>query len=234
MQEMYKALEEQMVKYKDLVAIPVVDNQEPLVSLARNSLIFEYMPEVSDMKAFLKGDIYVRSSVSDKLENVQRNLLGENPGLSLFVTYGYRSLDVQTMRFLKRLAVCAETFYPDPTDLYEAVHRSVAVPTVAGHPTGGAIDIAIFDTQKKQFLEFGTRQYDYSTKDYYVFSSNVSSEATQNRLFLRELMTSADFVPFDGEWWHFSYGDKEWAFYRKKEYAIYDQLSEEQAKAYVK
>ena len=34
-------------------------------------------------------------------------------------------------------------------------------------------------------------------------------------------------APYDGEWWHFSYGDKEWAFYYKKEEALYDQIDAE-------
>jgi D-alanyl-D-alanine dipeptidase len=31
-------------------------------------------------------------------------------------------------------------------------------------------------------------------------------------------------APFDGEWWHFSYGDREWAkYYEEEAAAIYDQ-----------
>lgn len=34
------------------------------------------------------------------------------------------------------------------------------------------------------------------------------------------------FAPYDGEWWHFSFGDKEWAFYYKKEATLFEQKSE--------
>lgn len=33
------------------------------------------------------------------------------------------------------------------------------------------------------------------------------------------------FTPFDGEYWHFSYGDRERAFYYDQPHAIYDQVS---------
>jgi D-alanyl-D-alanine dipeptidase len=44
-------------------------------------------------------------------------------------------------------------------------------------------------------------------------------------MLLRSVMLQAGFAPFDGEWWHFSYGDREWAYYYKKKYALYSQVS---------
>ncbi|QQR69366.1 MAG: hypothetical protein IPI58_01405 [Alphaproteobacteria bacterium] len=38
-------------------------------------------------------------------------------------------------------------------------------------------------------------------------------------------MTSVGFAPFDGEWWHFSYGDREWAKYYGRSHAIYSQIA---------
>jgi D-alanyl-D-alanine dipeptidase len=37
-------------------------------------------------------------------------------------------------------------------------------------------------------------------------------------------MLGVGFAPFDGEWWHFSYGDKEWAAYYNKPNAVYEQI----------
>jgi D-alanyl-D-alanine dipeptidase len=61
-------------------------------------------------------------------------------------------------------------------------------------------------------------------KTTFTFSPFIGKEAWNNRQLLRYVMLSAGFAPFDGEWWHFSYGDREWAFYYKKPYAIYNQL----------
>jgi hypothetical protein len=45
-----------------------------------------------------------------------------------------------------------------------------------------------------------------------------------NRKMLRDAMMAEGFAPYDGEWWHFCYGDKEWAFYYKKDKALYNQV----------
>jgi D-alanyl-D-alanine dipeptidase len=64
-------------------------------------------------------------------------------------------------------------------------------------------------------------QFDH---DSYTFSPFVSKQAQINRQLLRKVMLEVGFAPFDGEWWHFSYGDKEWAKYYSQSYAIYEQI----------
>ena len=39
-------------------------------------------------------------------------------------------------------------------------------------------------------------------------------------------MLEEGFAPYDGEWWHFSFGDKEWAFYYKKDKALFNQIND--------
>ena len=78
-----------------------------------------------------------------------------------------------------------------------------------------------------QTINFGSKQYDYSTKKCYFFAQSISQNAKENRLLLRNIMIEAGFAPFDGEWWHFSYGDREWAYYYKKMKAIYNQIAYE-------
>ncbi|MEK6914663.1 MAG: hypothetical protein AABW83_03360 [Nanoarchaeota archaeon] len=34
-------------------------------------------------------------------------------------------------------------------------------------------------------------------------------------------MTKSGFTNYPGEWWHWSYGDRIWAHYNNKKYAIY-------------
>jgi D-alanyl-D-alanine dipeptidase len=43
-------------------------------------------------------------------------------------------------------------------------------------------------------------------------------------------MLQEEFAPFDGEYRHFSYGDKERAYYYQKPYAIYNQIDTKKAK----
>jgi len=38
-------------------------------------------------------------------------------------------------------------------------------------------------------------------------------------------MPARGFTNYAGEWWHFSYGDKEWAKYYGEQAAIYEQVN---------
>ena len=108
--------------------------------------------------------------------------------------------------------------------MYEYVHEKIAVPLVSGHPTGGAVDTAIYDNKENKILNFGSEILDYSTTQCYYENENISKEAKENRELLRKSMMEEGFAPYDGEWWHFSYGDKEWAFYYNKKKALYNQV----------
>jgi len=58
-----------------------------------------------------------------------------------------------------------------------------------------------------------------------MYWPRISKDAWHNRQILRLWMMTAGFVPYDGEWWHFSYGDREWAKYYGMPNAIYNQIA---------
>jgi D-alanyl-D-alanine dipeptidase len=215
-------LEKQMVKYVDLSSMKVEECNDKFVYLYQDEIPNCYLKKMDDMAESLNGLIALRKRVKKRLMKAQKNLKKLDPQLSLFLTYGYRSLEVQTSKFQDQLAIVNKKFYANPIELYEEVHRYVAVPSVAGHPTGGAVDIMIVDKLTNP-LNFGSKIYDFSNKKLYAFSELINREALKNRLLLRSVLMNVGFAPFDGEWWHFSYGDKEWAYYYKKKVAIYDQ-----------
>ena len=135
----------------------------------------------------------------------------------IVVTYGYRSPYLQKDLFEDKMNQKKEE-YPtlSELDLIEMVHREIAHPSVAGHPTGGAVDVTIYDYKKGKYLNFGTELYDFSSKNIYYDSDDITKEQKKNRKILRSVMCQQEFAPFDGEWWHFCYGDKEWAFYKSR------------------
>jgi D-alanyl-D-alanine dipeptidase len=213
----------QIVKYKDLLSISTQDNNELFIKLNPKIIPNGYMPKMNDMETITGKHIFVRDSIFKKLKIAQKKLKEINPNYTLYVTYGYRSPEVQTKKFLEQLHVAAKRHFSHIVDLYEKAHKLIAVPTVAGHPTGGAIDIVIKDEKTNRELDFGSKQYNFSTKDCEVFTKKISSTGKANRILLRELLMDCGFAPFDGEWWHFSYGDREWAYYYKQNKAIYSQ-----------
>ena len=86
---------------------------------------------------------------------------------------------------------------------------------------GAAVDVTIIDATG-QDLDMGTGIADYSDPQLiHTFDPRITEEQRNNRLVLHDLMVDQGFAPFYGEWWHFSYGDREWAAFNHKKIARY-------------
>lgn len=220
--EMFQMLEKNFLTYADLKDVSVTDNGEEFVSLS--SLNIPFTTSGDFIMPSTGQDIFVRETVARKLIDVQKSIDELFPKCILQVVYGYRSLDVQ-QQIYEEIKSNIQSQNPDmaPDALNEEVHRFIAVPSVAGHPTGGAVDVNIID-DKGRLVDMGTKAQEF-VKESYSFFPLVSKTVWLNRQKLRQAMLTAGFAPFDGEWWHFSYGDKEWAKYYNKPSALYTQVN---------
>ena len=217
------------VKYSDLLTINEYNeetNKEQFVYLPSKSelVIGKYQPERNMLEYGKK--IAVRLTVYEKLKKVAQELKKYNKNYKLIVVFGFRDMKLQEKYFYEILEKVKNNF-SDKIEMYEYIHEKIAVPEVAGHPTGGAVDVAIYDDEKGEILDFGSKILDWDTIKCHYYSDEISKEAIENRKFLRKIMLKENFAPYDGEWWHFSYGDKEWAFYYKKDKALYNQVNAE-------
>ncbi len=221
-EDVYQLLEEKMLKYADYAAVPVIEVDEVVLFEpvpAQGVLRVEHHPAE---RSELTGDvIYVRRPVVDMLYAAGQELKNLDRSLTLKVVYGFRPLEDQTRIFEAAKDALREQ-YPDEAELVEAAHRNVAVPSVAGYPTGWAVAVEILREERP--VDMGTPVME-ADRDAFTFSPFVSREAWEYRQLLRRAMMAAGFAPFDGEWWHFSYGDKEWARYYRQPGALYDQVS---------
>ena len=201
--------------FLELQAIPYRDNKGSLI-LLDSTVLSEYRRENSGVQSVL-----VRESVSRKLQNIQKQL---RPNMKLLVVEGYRSLTYQEAYFLKELRNQLEE---KPSWTLEAIleqtHQFVALPSVAGHPTGGAIDLTIICDGKE--VDMGGKIADFSVPELLpTYSQQITIEQSNWRIFLHDLMVAEGFAPFYGEWWHFSYGDREWAAFYEQPAAIYSPI----------
>lgn len=221
-EDVYQLLEEKMLKYADYASVPVIEVDEVVLFEpvpAQGVLRVEHHP--AEMSELTGEVIYVRRPVVDMLYAAGQELKNLDRSLTLRVVYGFRALEVQT-RLFEEAKAKLQSGYPDQDELVEAAHRQVAVPSVAGYPTGGAVAVEIL--RDEQPVDMGTPVME-PDRDAFTFSPFVSREAWEHRQLLRRAMMAAGFAPFDGEWWHFSYGDKEWARFYRRPGALYDQVS---------
>lgn len=216
-QDVYQLLEAKMLSYTDYANVPVALLDEPLLPIQPSRNLTARQIDKS-MWAVTGKSVYVRKSVLERLRSAAKALAAYDKDLQLEVVYGYRALQIQGQLFEKYKAELSGKYQGE--ELLAAVHRLVAVPEVAGHPAGAAVDIQILRDGKS--VKFGTLVHEF-VLDSFTFSPFIDREAWSNRQLLRRAMMAAGFAPFDGEWWHFSYGDKEWARYYGRPTALYKQ-----------
>lgn len=100
------------------------------------------------------------------------------------------------------------------------VSQYVAIPienraTPPAHTTGGAVDLTIVGPHGTQ-LAMGT-EFDAfthkTTTDWFEHAPKGEADADvlKNRRLLFHVMRDAGFVNLPSEWWHYSYGDTNWA-----------------------
>jgi len=211
-------LPDQIASIEQLQKVRSVESGERLVDLAH------FSPNVrSEVR---RGDeglsaIWVRETVARKLESIQMKLQALDPRYGLLVVEGYRSPSYQEKYYLQHLLL---EHQKDPSlrleVLMERVHAFVALPSVAGHPTGGAVDVTLI--WEGQEVDMGGEIADFSDPSLLpTYSPALSPAGTENRKLLHDLMVSEHFAPYLGEWWHFSYGDREWAAFYDLEETLY-------------
>lgn len=219
--DIYAHLEDKMLSYQEIVDVLTKPINEPLVPISQTKLLLTKQIEPGMLET-TGEEIYVRETLAKMLNKASKELGVFGNNLQLEVVYGYKHPSIQEANFnkLKQKIIKKHPEYTDP-ELLEATNRFMAAPGNAGHPTGGAVDLRIL--KGGQQLDMGTAYREF-VPDTYVFSPFNSKKVWQNRQMLRRIMLTCGFASYDGEWWHFSYGDKEWAAFYNQPQAIYGQL----------
>lgn len=91
------------------------------------------------------------------------------------------------------------------------------------HTTGGAVDLTLIGADGVE-LDMGTGFDAFTEKTHTAYFERLGDDCLngnarmirENRRLLYHTMTSAGFVNYPSEWWHFDYGDRFWGFYEKK------------------
>jgi zinc D-Ala-D-Ala dipeptidase len=154
---------------------------------------------------------YLQKIPTEKLAQAQKNLKKINPNYSLIVYDAARPLRVQKYLW-------------NSLDSIPAARRKdyVADPAEGSiHNYGSAVDLSIYDLEKKEALDMGTK-YDFFGDLAYprleskmLKSGQLKLEQIENRRLLRTVMKKVGFMEIDSEWWHFNF------YSRKKAKQIY-------------
>jgi zinc D-Ala-D-Ala dipeptidase len=191
-----------------VAALPVLECGEPLVDVRGTGAV-----RVDDRLADEQGAYaHVRLSVMDMLIAAQCQL---PRGVRLLVVEGYRPRAVQERYFASSMSRIARA---NPRWSEERVHTEaatyVAPPEVAPHVAGGAVDLTLCTVDGDELL-MGTEVNDTPPEygpECFTASTGIDAVARENRDLLIGVMSGTGFVNYPSEWWHWSYGDRYWAF----------------------
>jgi D-alanyl-D-alanine dipeptidase len=136
-------------------------------------------------------------------------------GLRLHVVEGYRPASVQRLYFESYRRLLLEQLPSlTPDESHRLASRFVAPLDVAAHTSGAAVDITLIDAHGRQ-LDMGTAidaTPEASDGACYFDARCITAAARANRALLAGCLTAAGLVNYPTEWWHWSYGDRYWAF----------------------
>lgn len=209
-----------LISDPDVLKILIQENGDSLVDV-------HDFPEliVDDRKRKNKDSKSVsrlRKSVVEKLIAAQSSL---PQGIKLLVIEGHRPLTVQKEYFdgySKELS----SLHPDwdAKKIYDEASKYVAPPDIIPpHSTGGAVDLTLVGADGKE-LDMGTlvnADPEESHNACFTAAENVSETGKTNRAILINAMTKAGFINYPTEWWHWSYGDRYWAYTLGKPTALF-------------
>jgi D-alanyl-D-alanine dipeptidase len=167
--------------------------------------------------------LYLRSGVVDRLVTAQ-SLLPRD--VRLLVVDGYRpalppchhpTCAIEEARLSSSMTPPP---HPDPsvTPPSEPAGRCAIPPAVAPHPTGGAVDLTL-STVDRDEPSTGTVALPACC------AGAILPASVPTWQLLSSALTAAGLVNYPARWWHWSYGDRFWAFVTRAPHARYGPIT---------
>ncbi|WP_367607825.1 M15 family metallopeptidase [Legionella sp. W05-934-2] len=213
-----------------ILNIPVIENNDDIVNIETYPEIkSNAWHEIPILNFRHQHHTYVRKTVAEMLVDAQSRMPA---GWHIKLIEGHRSEALQ-QRLFDFLHAQRQKDYPhlSEAELFDITTEVVSPVTnqdgsknVFPHGTGAAVDIKLVDNDGHE-IELGPFPEEDNTIDphsFHTHANNVPTEQKEKRAFLCQLMSEVGFVNYPFEWWHYSFGDRYWAYHRNHDFALYD------------
>ncbi len=203
--------------------------REPISALNRIKLV-ENNEELVDLRVFVQEVVivkeqcipWVRKTVALMLREANRLMPNGN---RIGVREAWRSRKRQKLIYDRYF----ETLKKEKTDASYATLRRLTnrffapydQPAPPGHSTGGAIDVALLNSENEVIPLDGE---DERFKSSATFYKKLKDEVIKGRMMVYKAMIKAGFSNCHDEWWHYSYGDAAWAVRTGKKECMYGEV----------
>ena len=221
--EYCQKIEREDLSHKQLYDItPIRENNSPLVSLKKTGINLIFEPSVKKDYKYL-----VREEIVEKIDRINRILEKENK--VLIIRSAWRAFSHQKLLWDNRVAALKKE-YPEkkPVEIRKIASYFIAHETKSLHATGGSIDALIYDSISDKVMDFGTNEglIIHLSRECYPYHPDIALLAKNNRKLLIDLFENEDFVCDLKEYWHFDFGNVNWAVRKEKKNAFYGIIKE--------
>lgn len=205
--------------------ITITPSSEPLVALTPQPRLKLAPAYAAQGIAGASSEIHLRASVAKRLMDAL-NYLPEKYGFCLLD--GWRALAVQHA-LREHIRTVIQTRHPDYTSaaIEAKLDEFVAKPEPdimpPPHLTGGAIDLTLYHlAAPNQLIDMGS---DFDEPGHRSHSHHYETQphhpAHHHRRLLHHAMRQAGFSNLPTEWWHFDYGNQNWAYFTHQPHALF-------------
>jgi D-alanyl-D-alanine dipeptidase len=209
-----------------VLSVRVLDNREPMINLKdQKEIALGPSPEIPNNQDYT----FIRKNVYERLKQAQKIL---PPNLQFCLYEGYRSFSLQKLLFESRYEKVkfkhpdwsTDQIFIETTKLVSPVVNQDGSANIPPHSTGGAIDVYLINDQNEP-VDMGIHPRDWMEdldgSISLTTSRLISTEAQENRKIMSQALSAAGFANYPTEYWHWSYGDRYWAYQKKQPNAIY-------------
>ncbi|MBZ9557949.1 MULTISPECIES: M15 family metallopeptidase [unclassified Modicisalibacter] len=216
-------------QWEAIAAIPIVDEGAPLHPLSLAAPALRTLPIYHTLGVpRAVPECWTREALYRRLLAVARSL---PEGIGLVVLDAWRPYVVQRYLYDTLLGM-VETRYADldAGDRRALTRAFVSPPSErpdcpSPHLTGGAVDVALCDADGL-LLDMGSAFDEARAASHTVHFEHHADDAESRtwrdrRRILYHAMRDAGFANLPSEWWHYSYGDQMWAWYRDAPRALF-------------
>jgi D-alanyl-D-alanine dipeptidase len=207
-----------LISNTEVLAMPIEENGDKLADLKS----FPDLKKDNRKSNSSNPYSYLRVSVAYKLLEAQGYL---PDGVHFLIIEGYRPLSLQK-EYFDEYSDKLKKLHPDwqEAKIYQEASKYVSPPEIIPpHSTGGAVDLTLCDEMGDE-LDMGTSintNPEESNNACFTSAENISDDAKKNRAILIAAMSRSGFVNYPTEWWHWSYGDRYWAYTTKQGKALF-------------
>lgn len=202
--------------WPDIAAIPIAETNAPL-HILQPAPRLRLRPIYHEMGiAHALPHIILRAPLIERLHQALATL-PERYGFEILD--GWRPIAVQhALRENFRADIIARHPEYNAAQIDAKLDQFVANPErrnmTPPHHTGGSIDLTLFDTENGHTLDMGTAFDEPSQRSHSAALENEApTPAREHRRILIHTLLRAGFTNLPSEWWHFDYGNQNWAYF---------------------